>query len=318
MLSPEPGSWLSAFVEHQRSAQLADLRGLGLEAKIPLPLAEANRLIAGALGPNAFVDEVKVGCERPNRLSIDIRSRGRIFDFPGLGWVLRGVLGFDLTPDRLRLDLEIVPGTFQWPQSPFIILRLSSSRSASVLGMLVKTTGLWARLLGDWAEAVILEGQEVVFDLRWMLERTGWACIGPALQQLDISCEPGRFWLESKLLVGIPSCGTARVSSDQPQRADTKEDGSSPMKELFEKHLANGFADFAGLRVSGEIPLRESTLNELLNEFLDSARRPAEASSQGEEKGSSDVGGLLRRVKTAEVKIADDAVWLKFEVGVNG
>lgn len=309
---------LSNFIERQRATELAELRGLALQGRIPLPIAEINRALAQSLRGNNFIDELRLGSAEKNRLGVEIRSSQPIFDLPGLGWVARNLLGLNLSAGLLRLEFEIVQGTFAWPHSPFLVLRLPRGMAGTTLSQLLKSSGLLPRALGEWAQAVILEGQDLVLDLRWALQHAGWSCLGPALKTIEVQASGGILWIH--LAVNVDSVGPASKASpsfkSQPSTG-TKE--PSPMKDILEKHLANGLTDLKGLRLSGQLPLREELLNELLAGFLSSKQAsdkpvPAETASSS---AGPDLGALLRQVKHAQVKVEQGVVMLHFDLSID-
>lgn len=88
------------------------------------------------------------------------------------------------------------------------------------------------------------------------------------------------------------------------------------MQNLLEKQIANGFADFPGLAVSGKIPIKESLLNELLADFLQSGAAPREDAAPAEPKRASDMKQLLKLIRRASVHADVGVITLEFEIGV--
>ena len=88
------------------------------------------------------------------------------------------------------------------------------------------------------------------------------------------------------------------------------------MLDLINKHIANGFSDFKGLKVEGSVPITEETINEFISELLTNM---AESSSSTTAAASSsnldlDIRTFLRLVKKAEIKAEQGKVTLVFEV----
>jgi hypothetical protein len=88
------------------------------------------------------------------------------------------------------------------------------------------------------------------------------------------------------------------------------------MRDLIEKHLANGFQEFQGLHITGSIPVRQEVINEFLAELVQHgmADRPASIDSAATPVFS--VSDALRLVKRAEVKAIQGSVIVEFELRV--
>ena len=56
------------------------------------------------------------------------------------------------------------------------------------------------------------------------------------------------------------------------------------MQDLINKHLANGFSGFKGIRIEESLPVTEGTINELINEMQTNM---AESSSNATTAASS-------------------------------
>jgi len=82
------------------------------------------------------------------------------------------------------------------------------------------------------------------------------------------------------------------------------------MEELFALYAARGFADFAGLTVSGAVPIKEELANELIARFLTAA------SADGSSAVPSTVPtqALLHLVKTLQVRATEGVVTVHFEI----
>lgn len=89
------------------------------------------------------------------------------------------------------------------------------------------------------------------------------------------------------------------------------------MHEWLRTHVANRFAAFSGLAVSGTVPIREELLNELLADFL-SADASSLAASGPPAGGltSADVQGLKALVRRVTIRAESGVVRVDFEIGV--
>jgi hypothetical protein len=84
--------------------------------------------------------------------------------------------------------------------------------------------------------------------------------------------------------------------------------------DWLQKQIDSGFRDFEGLSITGQVPLKDAVLNELIGDALQSAQRPAAAPvKQGT---TPDLRPLLKLVKKAEVRAVNGAVVLDFHIGV--
>jgi len=89
------------------------------------------------------------------------------------------------------------------------------------------------------------------------------------------------------------------------------------MHDLINKHLANGFSDFKGLKIEGSLPVTEETINEFISEMLINTAKSAPniARASSSDLGL-DIGSFLSLVKRAEIKAEQGKVTLEFEVSV--
>jgi len=93
----------------------------------------------------------------------------------------------------------------------------------------------------------------------------------------------------------------------------------------FDKYLANGLADFSGLRVSGSLPVKQEVLNDLLQTVLQDlsvpkATEPAAPAAPAAPKSSSsrvDPSTLVKFVKKAEVRVEEGRLVLNFDLSVD-
>jgi hypothetical protein len=96
------------------------------------------------------------------------------------------------------------------------------------------------------------------------------------------------------------------------------------MDELIRRFIENGFADFEGMHITGTIPVRQETVNEVIAAVL-----KGEIPIPGAEGGSSGTGGtggggrpkpklplpdLLKLVQRAEVQADNGRIIVNFEV----
>ena len=85
------------------------------------------------------------------------------------------------------------------------------------------------------------------------------------------------------------------------------------MIALLKKYAANGFADFRGLTISGEIPVKQELINEVLAEYLSTATAAATPAGG---PPVVDPKTLLQFVKKAEVRADAGVLTLDFEVKI--
>lgn len=90
------------------------------------------------------------------------------------------------------------------------------------------------------------------------------------------------------------------------------------MLDLINKHIANGFSDFEGLKVQGSVPITEEIMNEIISEILTSLAKSSSNASAASASSilNLDIGKLLMLVKKAEIKAEQGKVTLVFEVSV--
>lgn len=90
----------------------------------------------------------------------------------------------------------------------------------------------------------------------------------------------------------------------------------------FEKYLQNDLADFAGLRVSGTLPVKQEILNDLLQTVLKDMQAapdstPTPASLDKPAASGVDPKRFLKFVKKAEVRAEEGRLVLDFDVSVD-
>ncbi|HYP05158.1 MAG TPA: hypothetical protein VER03_02900 [Bryobacteraceae bacterium] len=87
------------------------------------------------------------------------------------------------------------------------------------------------------------------------------------------------------------------------------------MNSWLQKHIDNNFRDFEGLSISGQIPLKDQVLNELLADALRQAQQPA-SNAPATTASTVEMRPLLKLVKKAEIRAVNGAVVVDFQVGV--
>ena len=95
------------------------------------------------------------------------------------------------------------------------------------------------------------------------------------------------------------------------------------MATPFDKYLQNDLADFAGLRVSGTLPVKQEILNDLLQGVLAEMHSPVAppAPASGGEKAMAsasefDPKRLLKHLKKVEIRAEAGRLVLDFDVQV--
>ena len=91
----------------------------------------------------------------------------------------------------------------------------------------------------------------------------------------------------------------------------------------LEKYLQNDLAEFAGLRISGTVPVKQEILNDLLQSVLTdmtSGSTPAVAVPTGTATAAPgfDPKTLLKHVKKAQIRAEEGRLVLDFDVSVDG
>jgi hypothetical protein len=89
------------------------------------------------------------------------------------------------------------------------------------------------------------------------------------------------------------------------------------MQSLIQKYLARGLSDFAGLSISGTIPIQQDLINELLADFLSdgSADEPAPPAVQRQARDINPQQ-LLKSVKTLKVQADAGTITVSFQLRV--
>jgi hypothetical protein len=87
------------------------------------------------------------------------------------------------------------------------------------------------------------------------------------------------------------------------------------MKELIERILNGGMKDFAGLELTGVIPVAEDSVNEVLKTALING---IEAPNVNIPKADVDVNALLPHIKKMEIHAENKKVTFEFVIRVDG
>ena len=88
------------------------------------------------------------------------------------------------------------------------------------------------------------------------------------------------------------------------------------MHRLLQKYIANGFADFSGLAISGKIPLKQELINEAIAEVLSSAQASTPVASQprAAETALPAMESLLPLLKSVEIQAEPGVVMVSFQL----
>ena len=91
------------------------------------------------------------------------------------------------------------------------------------------------------------------------------------------------------------------------------------MQKIINQLLQNGLRDFAGATISGSIPLRDETINQLLMEFLRDVSNPSPPATPPQTPASQlPIKQLAQHVKTISVKTENGKMTLQFQIEVSG
>ena len=76
------------------------------------------------------------------------------------------------------------------------------------------------------------------------------------------------------------------------------------MQDLINKHLANGFSGFKGIRIEETLPVTEGTINELIMEMQTNMVKSSSNATTAVSSSNLDldIGTFLRLVKKAEIR----------------
>ena len=89
------------------------------------------------------------------------------------------------------------------------------------------------------------------------------------------------------------------------------------MHRLLQKYVANGFADFSGLAISGKIPLKQELINEAIAEVLSTAQASTPVASQpraAEPTLPVTMESLLPLLKSVEIQAEPGVVMISFQL----
>ena len=86
------------------------------------------------------------------------------------------------------------------------------------------------------------------------------------------------------------------------------------MNPWLQKHIENNFRDFEGLSITGQVPVKDEVLNELLADALRQAQQPVTTPVVPADK--PDLRPFLKLIKRAEIRAVNGAIVLDFQVGV--
>ncbi len=95
------------------------------------------------------------------------------------------------------------------------------------------------------------------------------------------------------------------------------------MRDLINKHLANGLRAFEGARISGQIPVRQEVINELIVDLLrtppprDSAGEGADSTAAAKSQPVIPVAQLLPLVKRLELTAEQGKLIVTFDIRVD-
>ena len=89
------------------------------------------------------------------------------------------------------------------------------------------------------------------------------------------------------------------------------------MHRLLHKYIANGFADFSGLAITGKIPLKQELINEVIAEVLGAAQASTPVASQpraAEPAIPVGLESLLPLLKAVEIQAEPGVVMINFQL----
>ena len=69
------------------------------------------------------------------------------------------------------------------------------------------------------------------------------------------------------------------------------------MQDLINKHLANGFSGFKGIRIEESLPVTEGTINELISEMQTNMAKSSSNATTAVSSSNLGIGTVLRLVK---------------------
>ena len=85
------------------------------------------------------------------------------------------------------------------------------------------------------------------------------------------------------------------------------------MNPWLQKNIDNNSRDFEGLSITGQIPVKDEVLNELLTDALRQAQQPTTTPPANDKP---DLRPFLKLLKRAEVRAVNGAIVLDFQIGV--
>lgn len=86
------------------------------------------------------------------------------------------------------------------------------------------------------------------------------------------------------------------------------------MHDLLTAWAARGFADFAGLSITGSIPIKEELANQFIAQLLASAATSTAAPGQNATAQPLPTQAILQLLKTVELRATPGVITISFEI----
>jgi hypothetical protein len=167
---------LAHIILEQQTAGFPAFTGSHLAAFIPVSATFLNRLAAESLPQDAPICDIHIEPDEGNV----VRIRGRLTRLPFI------------PPLTITLSIERQP---QFPDSPTLVLRLTSSALAMLAGVA-------SRFLGALPNGLRLERELLFVDLAELLRQRGMAEWLQHVDSVEVTTAPGAVLLSIRAAVG--------------------------------------------------------------------------------------------------------------------